>query len=276
VSVVTGGGIQLAVAAATDTGRKRKINEDAVFAEAPIFLVADGMGGYEAGDRASAAVVDAFRRLAGLEFAELEHVRDALLAADDEVAQVASSTSRGAGTTVSGIALVRHEDAPYWLVFNVGDSRVYRHVGTELAQLTVDHSLGQELIDRGELRREDLNTFADRNVITRAIGAADSMADSWLVPVVNGERLLVCTDGLHSEVEDESIRAVLTMNGRPETAAQALVARANQNGGRDNITVIVLDVVAGGGDALGEATTGGLGAGSVAEYDDDTADTVRV
>lgn len=275
MTAASGGGIQLAVAAVTDPGLKREVNEDSYLAEAPVFLVADGMGGYEAGDRASAAVVDAFRgRLLGREFAVLEDVRDALLDADDKVAGVASGTTRGAGSTVTGLALVQHEGEPYWLVFNVGDSRVYRHVGTELAQLTVDHSLGQELIDRGELRREDLNSFPERNVITRAIGAADSMADSWLVPVVNGERLLVCSDGLHSEVDDESIRAVLTMNGRPESAAQALVARAKHNGGRDNISVIVLDVVSGGGDTVTDATTGGFS--SAALDDDDTADTLKV
>ncbi len=272
----TGGGIRLAVAAVTDPGLKRQVNEDAYLAESPVFLVADGMGGYEAGDRASAAVVDAFRaRLLGREFATLEGVRDSLLAADDEVAGVASGTTRGAGSTVSGLALVLHDEAPHWLVFNVGDSRVYRHVGAELAQLTIDHSLGQELIDRGELRREDLNAFPDRNVITRAIGAADSMADSWLIPVVNGERLLVCSDGLHSEIDDESIRAVLTMNGRPESAAQALVARAKQSGGRDNISVVVLDVVAGGADSAADTATGSRTT-DVAVGADDTADTLKV
>lgn len=267
------GGVELAVAAVTDPGLKRTVNEDSYLAEAPVFLVADGMGGYEAGDRASAAVVSAFRgRLVNREFAELNDIRDALLAADDQVAAVAAETTRGAGSTVTGIALVQHDDAPYWLVFNVGDSRVYRHVGSDLTQLTVDHSLGQELIERGELRREDLATYPDRNVITRAIGAADSMADSWLVPVVNGERLLICSDGLHSEVDDEGIRAVLTMNGRPASAAQALVNRAKQNGGRDNISVIVLDVLSGGGDAVADATTGGVSRSLF----DDSADTLRV
>ena len=98
------------------------------------------------------------------------------------------------------------------------------------------------------------------------------MADSWLVPVVNGERLLICSDGLHSEVDDEGIRAVLTMNGRPESAAHALVNRAKQNGGRDNISVIVLDVLSGGGDAVADATTGGVSRSLF----DDSADTLRV
>ncbi len=269
--------LQLTVAALTDPGLKRTVNEDSYIAASPVFLVADGMGGYEAGDRASAAVVAAFRsQIDGADYVQLEQVRDALLAADDRVADVAESTSRGAGSTVSGAVIVEHAGSPHWLVFNVGDSRVYRHVGSELTQVTVDHSLGQELVDRGELRREDMNSFAERNVITRAIGAPDSLADSWLLPVVNGERLLICTDGLHSEVDDEGIRAMLTMGGRPESAADALMRRAKRNGGRDNITIIVLDVVSGGADDVGDHTTGGV----LLSFDDSDidadADTVQV
>jgi len=162
------------------------------------------------------------------------------------VEAIAAEHRQGAGSTVAGAALVEHEGVPHWLVFNVGDSRVYRHHANELEQLTVDHSLGQELVDAGELRPEDLATFAQRNIITRAIGATDSAADSWLVPVIDGERLLLCSDGLSGEVSDEAIRATLTMCGRPETAAAALVRRALQAGGRDNVSVVVVDVVSGG------------------------------
>ena len=242
--VTAAGGIVLAVASLTDPGLKREVNEDSLFAESPVFLVADGMGGYEAGDLASAAVVDAFRGLAGDGFAELTGIRAALVAASEGVA------------TVTGAVIVEHEGVPHWLVFNVGDSRVYRHFGSELEQLTVDHSLGQELVDRGELRREDMSAFAERNVITRAIGAADSTADSWLLPVVNGERLLICSDGLHSELPDEGIRATLTMSGKPESAVATLVQRAKAAGGRDNISVIVIDVISGGSLLVGEFTTG--------------------
>ncbi|WP_240665914.1 PP2C family serine/threonine-protein phosphatase [Agromyces sp. LHK192] len=237
----------LSVGTATDRGRRREVNEDSLLAQAPVFIVADGMGGYEAGDRASRAVVDAFRRHAAHgAYTTLDAVREALIAADDGVAAVAEGTSRGAGSTVTGVALVDVDGEPNWLVLNVGDSRVYRHLGTELHQVTIDHSLAQELVDDGSMRREDMRGFAQRNVITRAIGAADSSADSWLLPVTNGERLLICSDGLTSEVTDEAIRATLTMAGRPESAAEALVARANEAGGRDNITVVVVDVVSGG------------------------------
>lgn len=249
--------VKLAAAAASDVGLVRRANEDSALAEWPIYLVADGMGGYEAGDRASAAVVQAFREhVVGRPLATVIEVREALAAASAGVAKVAAGTARGAGSTVAGVALVDDEGAPAWLVFNVGDSRVYRHHGTELEQLTVDHSLGQELVDSGSMRPDELATFDRRNVITRAIGAPDSTADSWLLPVVNGERLMICSDGLTGEVSDEGIRAILTMSGRPESAAAALVQRARQAGGRDNITVVVIDVIAGGSDEHADATTG--------------------
>lgn len=259
--ITAAGGVVLAVASVTDPGLKRQVNEDSLFAESPVFLVADGMGGYEAGDLASAAVVDAFRPMVGEGFAELAGIRGALIAASAGVAAVAGDTKRGAGSTVTGVVIVEHEGLPHWLVFNVGDSRVYRHFGSELEQLTVDHSLGQELVDKGELKREDMQSFSERNVITRAIGAADSTADSWLMPVVNGERLLICSDGLHSELPDEGIRATLTMSGKPESAAATLVQRAKDAGGKDNISVIVIDVISGGSLLVGEFTTG---AGAVA------------
>ncbi|MCL2455613.1 MAG: protein phosphatase 2C domain-containing protein [Micrococcales bacterium] len=254
-------GVELAWASASDPGRLRPVNEDAVVAAVPVFVVADGMGGYEAGDRASAAVVESFRRrMVGQHLATLDAVRAALSDADEAVHQVGASTRRGAGSTVTGAVLVEHLGIPHWLVFNVGDSRVYRHVGGTLEQVTVDHSLVQAMLDAKELTDADVPGFQGSNVITRAIGSADATADSWLMPVVDGERLLMCTDGLHRELADESIRAALTMSGRPSSAADALVALANQAGGRDNITVVVVDVRSGGlvaggdGDVTGSAT----------------------
>ena len=234
------------MASLTDPGHVRPANEDSLLAACPVFVVADGMGGYEAGDRASAAVVDAFRTLAGEHFVEVEGVREALVGAAAGVAAVAGGTTRGAGSTVAGIAMVEHGGIAQWLVFNVGDSRVYRLLDGQLEQLTVDHSLGQELVNRGELRPDELFGFPERNIITRAIGAADSVADSWLHPVITGERLLICSDGLHSELQDETIRATLTLAGGSETTAVTLVQRAKDAGGRDNVSVIVVDVVSGG------------------------------
>lgn len=259
------------VSALSDPGLKRTVNEDSFLAESPVFLVADGMGGYEAGDQASAAVVAAFRaHVTGPGYPTLDDVRDALVAASAGVAEIAGGTKRGAGSTVTGLVIVEHEGGPHWLVFNVGDSRVYRHQDGSLEQLTTDHSLGQEMVDRGELARENMQAFAERNVITRAIGASDSTADSWLMPIINGERLLVCSDGLHSELEDEAILAILSMSGRPQAATEALVQRAKMAGGRDNISVIVIDVVSGGSDTPGEFSTGTLGQLADSADDDTT------
>jgi PPM family protein phosphatase len=246
---------------ATHAGKVRTSNEDNLLVSDHFVAVADGLGGHAAGEVASQIAVDRLRQLD-----ELAHHVDAVRP-DDVVAAIADANAliidemrrdaehEGMGTTVTGLGIVALGGSEHVAVFNVGDSRVYRHVGSELEQLTVDHSLGQELVDRGQLRPEDLRTFAERNVITRAIGAADSTADSWLMPVTTGERLLLCSDGLYSEVPDEAIRATLTMSGRPASAAGALVDLAKRGGGRDNITVIVLDVLAGGGSLSADVAT---------------------
>ncbi|TPW76754.1 PP2C family serine/threonine-protein phosphatase [Schumannella sp. 10F1B-5-1] len=247
--------VDLVVAGLTDVGLRRTANEDAALAERPVFLVADGMGGYEAGDRASAAVVAAFRaELVGRGAIDASWVGRALRRAEHDVAEIAATTSRGAGSTVTGVVLLEHEGEPHWLIVNVGDSRVYRLFGAELEQLTVDHSLAQALVDQGSLSGEERREFAHRNVITRAIGAPDARADTWLMPVTTGERLLVCSDGLHGELDDEQLRAMLTMAGRPESAAAALVDAAKRAGGRDNITVLVVDVRAGGAASTSDRT----------------------
>jgi len=246
-------GIALAAAAVSDVGLKRRHNEDAVLALPSVYIVADGMGGYEAGDQASAAVVEAFRSVAeGRELLTLELLRDALELADDGVAAVADGTARGAGSTVAGAAIVELDGVPHWVIFNVGDSRVYRQFGGLLQQITVDHSLGQELYAAGRISAEELAVFPDRNVITRAIGALDAEADSWVTPVRNGERLLLCSDGLSTEVPDELIRSTLA-SGAPDAVADELVALAKRSGGRDNVSVIVVEVRSGGADFDAEA-----------------------
>ena len=247
-------GVELSVGASTDVGRRRKVNEDSILAEPPVFLVADGMGGYEAGDRASRAVVDAFRGVFdGHEVADLEALRDALMDADDGVDLVAAETARGAGSTVAGAALLDLEGGPQWVIFNVGDSRVYRFWDGMLQQVTRDHSLGQELHAAGQLTDEELENFDRRNVITRAIGAANSDADSWITAVVDHERLLLCSDGLTSEVPDDTIATLLASTADPDACALALVDAANAAGGKDNISVIVIDVLSGGTAAPVEA-----------------------
>jgi protein phosphatase len=249
--------LQATVGAHTDAGRRRSVNEDALLAEFPVYLVADGMGGHDAGDRASAAVVAAFRPLVGRADVSVDDVRRAVDAAHASVAAIATRTPRGAGSTLTAVLAVRHDGVQRWLVVNIGDSRVYRLVGDRLEQITIDHSVAQEMVDAGRLARADMATFPGRNVITRAVGGERSPADYWLLPIVTGERLLLCSDGLPTELSDEAIRAGLTLGGAPGRTAASLVAQAVSLGGRDNITAIVVDVVSGGASSTFDEITGG-------------------
>jgi len=238
--------VSLQFASATDVGHKRAVNEDSVLAELPIFIVADGMGGHEAGDKASAAVVDAFSRLLSDAPVSIDDVTEAVEYAHNSVEAIAELTTRGAGSTLTGIVLVEHAGSPQWLVVNVGDSRVYRLHGDDLAQLTIDHSVVAQLVADGTLRPEEAATYVGRNVITRAVGSPESPPDFWLHPLVTGERLLVCSDGLTGELDDEMIRVALTSGASAQQTADDLLKQALDRGGRDNVTLIVVDVIAGG------------------------------
>lgn len=147
--------LQATFAAHTDPGLRRTVNEDALLAEMPVFVVADGMGGHEAGDRASAAVVEAFRSLLGRDELSVDDVSRAVDTAHSAVASIASTTSRGAGSTLTAVLVVHHDGARRWLVVNIGDSRVYRLLADRLEQITIDHSVAQEMVDAGRLSRSD-------------------------------------------------------------------------------------------------------------------------
>lgn len=268
--------LSLSVGAHTDIGRRRTVNEDAFLAQFPVFVVADGMGGHEAGDRASAAVVDAFRPLVGRDDLAPEEVVDAVAAAHRAVARIADGTTRGAGSTLSGIVAVRRHGDRRWLAVNIGDSRVYRLRANALQQVTLDHSIAQELVDAGELRREDMSGYRGRNVITRAVGDPGSEADYWLLPVVTGERLLICSDGLTGELADEALRAGLALGGGTAQTATTLVAQAVARGGRDNVTAVVVDVVAGGSGPEPDEITGTPAVTTAsAELEEDTVPSMR-
>lgn len=242
------GPVTVAAGAATDVGRTRDHNEDSFLCEPPLFLVADGMGGYAAGEVASATVIGHFRELVGGALLDVREVRHVFARAVQSVRDLAGE-KEGAGTTLSGVCLVEVDGAAYWTVINVGDSRTYRFHRGELDQVTVDHSVVQELIESGELTAEQARSDRRRNVVTRAIGAgAPGEPDFWMVPVEAGERILVCSDGLSGEVPDDMIREVLARESSPALAAQALVDAALAHGGRDNVTVVVAD-------ALSVATT---------------------
>lgn len=230
--------------AATDAGRLRTHNEDAHLASPPIFVVADGMGGHARGEDASRAVIDAFRPLASQTWATAEQVTAATQRAQLAVRRLRGGGSAQPGSTLAGVALCEQAGQPCWLVFNIGDSRTYRLRGGELEQVSVDHSQAQALIDEAGYSAARARRAAPRNVITRAIGgglSATLTADEWLLIAATGDRLLICSDGLTTELTDHLIAATLLSAPDPTVASAALVEAAVSAGGRDNVTVIVID-----------------------------------
>ncbi len=228
---------------ATDRGRLRNLNEDSLLAYPPVFLVADGMGGHAAGDVASKLVVDEFSALAGRESASADEIHECFGRTGQRIRETLSGKT--AGTTVSGVAITEHEGDKYWLVFNIGDSRVYRLAEGELEQISVDHSVVQELVDRGDISIEEARHHPERHVITRAVGTGIAPEpDYWMLPAGQQDRLLICSDGLTTELNDAQIQDALTTLTDPQQTADWLVEAAVNSGGRDNVTVVVVDVAA--------------------------------
>ncbi|KRE77426.1 PP2C family protein-serine/threonine phosphatase [Arthrobacter sp. Soil763] len=227
----------------TDRGLRREMNEDSFIASDPVYAVADGMGGHEAGEIASGICV---RTLAGIpqlasggRDATAAVVQEYLLEAD---AAIRDATGSRAGTTLSGVVVVEQNGVPYWLVLNIGDSRTYRLSQGKLSQVSVDHSEVQELVDAGEISRAEAAVHPRRHVVTRALGTGDETeADYWLLPVEEGDRILVCSDGLNGELDDDRIAAILMAQPDPQAAVDELIQAALRSGGRDNVTCIVVD-----------------------------------
>jgi PPM family protein phosphatase len=232
--------IRFSYGAATSVGRVRKVNEDSYLAVPPLFAVADGMGGHGAGNVASRIAIEEMAACAALRPLFVEAVLTALEHANRHI--IERDEANRMGTTATGLAALETAGSDHLMVFNIGDSRVYRLAGHRLEQLTVDHSEVQELVLAGVLTREQARTHPRRNVITRALGTdAGLNPDHWLLPAVAGDRYLICSDGLFGELPDEVIAALLPA-GDPQTVAEALVTAANDAGGRDNVTAVVVDV----------------------------------
>jgi PPM family protein phosphatase len=230
--------------AATATGRVRRVNEDSYLALPALSAVADGLGGHGAGDVASSLAIDALAACAGVRplaaAAVLAALDDANRAIVDATAQ--RGEADGMGTTLTGLALIETGGGSHLMVFNVGDSRVYRLADGRLDQITVDHSEAEELVVAGALTRDQARAYARRNIVTRALGTDPAPTpDHWLRPAIDGDRYLLCSDGLFNELPDDPIRQLLA-TGDPQHAATALVAAADDAGGHDNITVVVVDI----------------------------------
>lgn len=236
---------------ATDIGKKRKLNQDYVYvSEEPIgnlpnlFIVADGMGGHNAGDYASKCTVETIsREVRGcFEKNPVRILSKAIRIANDQIRKKAGEDESlsGMGTTVVAATCLGH----YLQVANVGDSRLYI-IGSEVRQITTDHSLVEEMVRMGGIDRKAARNHPDKNIITRAIGALDTVEiDFFHEELKPGELVLICSDGLTNMLEDEEIGAILKEPVSMEEKAQRLIDAANDNGGKDNITVIIIDAFA--------------------------------
>jgi len=236
---------------ATDVGLVRRVNEDAYLVAPPLFLVADGMGGHAGGAVASAIAVEEFRQVdvRSLDTRRgTETVVAAMARCQARIREWGAARNGGgawhAGTTAAVALVVEDDEGFKWLLANLGDSRIYRVREGELEQVSVDHSVVQELLDAGEITREQASRHPERHVITRALGSPDGVApDFFLLPMAPAERLLLCTDGISGMVDDATIARILRTSADPREAADHLVGTALAAGGRDNATAVVVDVV---------------------------------
>ena len=238
--------------ATTDVGRVRTVNEDSYLAAPPVFVVADGMGGHSGGDVASRIVVEEFAALTDSELdpragaAAIEELLDRAQARINQygVEQRETEADQWYAGTTAVVALLVHDDDPKWLLANLGDSRIYRFFDGVLEQVSVDHSLVQELVDAGTIGVEEMATHPERHVVTRALGGPDGAeADYFLLPVASVERLLLCSDGINAMIGDDVIEELLAEATDPRDAADRVVAAALEAGGHDNATAVVVDVI---------------------------------
>ncbi|MCM1124181.1 MAG: Stp1/IreP family PP2C-type Ser/Thr phosphatase [Ruminococcus flavefaciens] len=234
--------------AITDIGQKRQLNQDFIYlSETPIgnlpnvFIVADGMGGHNAGDYASRYAVETVVEEIGTSFEKnpVKILGRAIEKANAHIRERAREEAayNGMGTTMVAATCMGR----YLEVANVGDSRLYV-VNDRIEQITQDHSLVEEMVRMGGIDRASARNHPDKNIITRAIGARDYVeADFFNLELQPGDMVLLCSDGLTNMVDDEMIRQILTGGGSLKERAETLVQMANDNGGKDNISVIVVE-----------------------------------
>jgi protein phosphatase len=231
--------------ASTDVGMVRQQNEDSYLAEENLYVVADGMGGHNAGEVASALAVTTLKAGARSGIDSVERFRELVQQANTAIytASLDDSTQSGMGTTLTALSIVAGEE-PRVLVANVGDARTYLWRNGALTRLSVDHSYVQELVNEGIITPEEARVHPRRNIVTRALGIDRSVVvDVFSHLVRTGDRIVLCSDGLVDEVSDADIAVVLGQHSDPQDTSEALVMVANTAGGRDNTTVIVIDVL---------------------------------
>jgi len=244
------GGVRLRWGGASDVGQVRQVNQDSMFLGSAVFVVADGMGGHAGGEVASRLTVETMEEeLEAHDGPGLHRVLDlvtAVQAANDRVWEQSEHDPAlaGMGTTVVAIGLVEEGGETRLAIVNVGDSRAYRLSDGNLDQISEDHSLVGELYREGHISADEAQHHPQKNIVTRAVGIERFVdVDEFQVLPRTGDRYLLCSDGLTDEVGEADIADVLCGVDDPDEAAQLLVQQANRNGGRDNITVVVVDVL---------------------------------
>lgn len=228
---------------ATDTGRQRSANEDSVFVRAPLFVIADGMGGAQAGEVASKASVESFDR--DLPAGPPERIlRDTIESANRTIHRLAREDPNLSGMGTTTTAAILDERAEEVAIGHVGDSRAYRLRRGKLERLTRDHSLVEEMRRKGQLTEAQAEDHPQRSIITRALGPEPEVeVDLQTVPAQAGDVFLICSDGLTTMLDDDHIERLLARASSMPNAVRALVDEANRAGGRDNISVIAFKVV---------------------------------
>jgi len=233
----------------TDIGERRRINQDYVFCSENaigklpnLFIVADGMGGHNAGDYASRFCVEFFKQK--IEDSDnpstITSIEEALRETNDALRDKAQEQAELEGMGTTFVVATIFDKVMY--VANIGDSRLYV-IGKEMKQITEDHSLVEAMVKTGELDRNEARVHPNKNIITRALGANTAVEpDFFEVNLEDGDTVLMCSDGLTNMLEDETIEQIIRENDDLQTAAATLVKQANQNGGKDNIAIVVIKV----------------------------------
>jgi protein phosphatase len=232
---------------ATDTGLVRSVNQDLAVESPTLFAVADGMGGHAGGEVASRLAVDTLTVAFGRQPSGTG-LSEAVTEANTVVWQhsLDNPELRGMGTTLTAVALVQEDGHDVLALVNVGDSRSYRFHDGQIAQITTDHSLAEEMVRSGDMTAAEAAVHPHRHILTRALGAQEDVAvDLWRIRPVRGDRYLLCSDGLTNELNAQQIEEVLSAVPDPQRAADLLVQAARTHGGADNITAVVVDVVVG-------------------------------
>ncbi len=227
----------MVIAYKSDIGKKRENNEDSLYVKGNLLIVADGMGGYNGGEIASKMAVDILgKTLSDVNGEYRQKINRAIEQSNKEIFEKAKDSLLGMGTTVDVCIL----DKDVLHIGHVGDSRVYILRNGKLEKITVDHSYVEMLLSKGEITDEEAKDYPIKNMITRAVGAGEKIKIDYYVKNIEAEdKLLMCTDGLTNMMSEDEIAHILMKSKTPDEAVNTLVKKANDNGGEDNVTVIV-------------------------------------